>query len=319
MDDARPGGGGCRRRCSRGRSARAAGSRPAASTAATGGRWRPGRGCRSSGRRRRRRPRRRSYSSSRTSSARRRASVASSHSSSVPTALPSGLVDSVAVKSSKPNASQHREHEVEQADQLVLDLVAGAEDVAVVLGEAADAHEAVQHPRALVAVHRAQLEQPQRQLPVAALPAPEDQHVERAVHRLRVVRPVLQLHRAGTWRRRTSRGGRWSPTASTGPGWASRRTRSRRPGGAGGCSPPSACGRCRPWGARRRGRRPARRGTTAGRARRPACGGPAPGPARGARGAPPGPAWTPTPCRRCAAASGCARRPASRRRRPASA
>ena len=70
-----------------------------------------------------------------------------------------------------------------------------AEDVAVVLREAADPHEAVERAGPLVAVHGAELEQPQRQLAVRALPTLVDQEVHRAVHRLRVVLAVVHLHR----------------------------------------------------------------------------------------------------------------------------
>ncbi|MPM33813.1 hypothetical protein SDC9_80394 [bioreactor metagenome] len=58
--------------------------------------------------------------------------------------------------------------EGEQAGQLVLHLLAGAVDVRVVLGEAAGPGEAVHDTGLLVAVHRAELEQPQRQLAVGA-------------------------------------------------------------------------------------------------------------------------------------------------------
>ena len=50
-------------------------------------------------------------------------------------------------------------------------------------------------PGAFVAVDVAELEQPQRQLAVAALTTLEDQAVHRAVHRLHVVRAVVHLHR----------------------------------------------------------------------------------------------------------------------------
>ena len=90
---------------------------------------------------------------------------------------------------------QHREHEVEQRGDLVLQLLPGAEDVAVVHRQPAHPQQAVQRAGALVAVDRAQLEQPQRQLAIAALPGPEDQAVHRAVHRLHVVRAVVHLHR----------------------------------------------------------------------------------------------------------------------------
>ena len=68
-------------------------------------------------------------------------------------------------------------------------------DVAVVLREAPDPHQAVQCPRPFVAINGAEFEQSERQFAIAALTAVEDQTVHRAVHRLRVVRPVVHLHR----------------------------------------------------------------------------------------------------------------------------
>ena len=94
----------------------------------------------------------------------------------------------------EPEGAQHAHDEVEERGDLVTELVLGAEDVAVVLGEAADPHHPVQGARPLVAVDGAELEQTQRQLAVAALAAVEDEAVHRAVHGLRVVRPVVHLH-----------------------------------------------------------------------------------------------------------------------------
>ena len=68
-------------------------------------------------------------------------------------------------------------------------------DVAVVLREAADPHQAVQCPRPFVAINGAEFEQSERQFAIAALTAVKDQTVHRAVHRFRVVRPVVHLHR----------------------------------------------------------------------------------------------------------------------------
>ena len=66
----------------------------------------------------------------------------------------------------------------------------------VVLGHAAHAREPVDDAGLLVAVDRAELEEAQRQFAVAALARLEDQHVERAVHRLQVVALALvELHR----------------------------------------------------------------------------------------------------------------------------
>ena len=89
---------------------------------------------------------------------------------------------------------QHREHEIKQRHQLALDVLARGEDMAVVLGEATTAHQAVHGTRQLVAVDGAKLEQAHRQLAIAALVRLVDHHVERAVHRLRVVRRAIHLH-----------------------------------------------------------------------------------------------------------------------------
>ena len=64
--------------------------------------------------------------------------------------------------------------EVEAAEDLVLDLLAGAEDVGVVLGDVPDAEEAVQRARQLVAVQRRRLGVAQRQLPVAPQPSAKE-------------------------------------------------------------------------------------------------------------------------------------------------
>ena len=87
----------------------------------------------------------------------------------------------------EPVVAQQVEDELQQRADLALHLLVGAVDVRVVLGEAAGAGEAVDHPGLLVAVDGAELEQPQRQLPVRPAARPEDQVVHRAVHRLEVV------------------------------------------------------------------------------------------------------------------------------------
>ena len=79
------------------------------------------------------------------------------------------------------------QHEVQQRDELALHVLLRGEDVGVVLGHAPHPGEAVHHAGLLVAVDAAELEHPQGQLPVAALARPEDEDVERAVHRLEVV------------------------------------------------------------------------------------------------------------------------------------
>ena len=66
-------------------------------------------------------------------------------------------------------------------------LLRGDVGVRVVLGHRAHAGEAVDDAGLLVAVDRAELEEPQRQLAVGPPARPEDQVVHRAVHRLEVV------------------------------------------------------------------------------------------------------------------------------------
>ncbi len=84
---------------------------------------------------------------------------------------------------------------MQRADELAVHLLAGAEDVRVVLGHAPHAGQALQHAGHLVAVDRAELEEPHRQLAVGALMALVDEDVERAVHRLEVVLlAAVELH-----------------------------------------------------------------------------------------------------------------------------
>ena len=76
-----------------------------------------------------------------------------------------------------------------------LNLLLGAEDMAVVLRERADAHDTVQRARGLVARAHAELAVAQRQLAVAAQALVVDQHVAGAVHRLDRVVALLRLGR----------------------------------------------------------------------------------------------------------------------------
>ena len=79
---------------------------------------------------------------------------------------------------------------VDRPDQLVdrhafvFKLLVGAEDVRVVLGETAHAHQAVQGARGLVAVDAAEFGHPVRQLAVGPQAMLEDLDVAGAVHRL---------------------------------------------------------------------------------------------------------------------------------------
>ena len=69
-------------------------------------------------------------------------------------------------------------------DALIDHLILRAEDVRVVLGEGAHAHDAVQRAGGLVAVHLAELGDAQGQVAVALEPILEDLNVAGAVHRL---------------------------------------------------------------------------------------------------------------------------------------
>src|SRR6266853_598258 len=76
---------------------------------------------------------------------------------------------------------------------LRLDLFLGAKDVAVVLSEGADAHDAVQSTRGLVARAHAEFAVAQGQIAVAPQSLVENQYVSRAVHRLDHIVALLRL------------------------------------------------------------------------------------------------------------------------------
>ena len=149
------------------RTAWAAGSRAGWWTAARSGRSRPWPGPRSSARRTRRRPGRGPARARTPAAASRSVSVASSQSSSLPTNL-SWLVagGQLQVEVGQAVVAQQVEHERQQPLQLAAHLLAGAEDVRVVLGQAAGPGQPVHDAGLLVPVHGAELEQPQRQLAV---------------------------------------------------------------------------------------------------------------------------------------------------------
>ena len=76
---------------------------------------------------------------------------------------------------------------------LRVQLFRGAKDVGIVLGELAGPEEAVEDPRLLVPVHRAQLEIPEREIPVAADLRLVNEHVGDAVHGLDPVELLVHL------------------------------------------------------------------------------------------------------------------------------
>ena len=86
-------------------------------------------------------------------------------------------------------------HELNAALDLLFDLVRAAEDVGVVLREAAHAKEPMEHARALVPVDRPELSQPDRQFPVTLQRVLVYLNVKRAIHRLHVVVLAVDVHR----------------------------------------------------------------------------------------------------------------------------
>ena len=89
---------------------------------------------------------------------------------------------------------EHGFGEVDAGVDLVFDLVGRAEDVGVVLGEAAHAQQAVHGAGALVAVDVAELGVARGQIAVALGRVLVDEDVARAVHGLEAVLGVVELH-----------------------------------------------------------------------------------------------------------------------------
>ena len=95
----------------------------------------------------------------------------------------------------EPERPMDLEGQIEHRQDLVHQLVGPADDVRVILRAAADAQQPVQRSQSLMAVDRAQLGQPHRQLPIRPDLRLVNQHVERAVHRFHVVVAGVGLHR----------------------------------------------------------------------------------------------------------------------------
>ena len=197
-------------RCKRDRSSPAGRSRPEGWTSASGGRWHPERGCRSWAVERTLRLRRSRRAD------RRSQGILESLLGQIPQLdlahvllrIPGGQIG---LELLEPEVAQHHEHEVEEVLQLVGDLRLRREDVAVVLGETPRPQQAVDDSRSLVSVDGPQFVEAHRQLSVATTPAPEDQDVERAVHRFeRYSAAVVQCPSPGYMPRRRSRRGRTS-------------------------------------------------------------------------------------------------------------
>ena len=115
-------------------------------------------------------------------------------------------------RTSAPSSRARREHhlvvgepkfgkdglrQVEHSEDLVRELLGQAEDVSIILREAAHAEEAVQRARALVPVDSPELGPAQGEVAVRARAVLVDEHVEGAVHRPYLVLRALDLHLAG--------------------------------------------------------------------------------------------------------------------------
>ena len=87
----------------------------------------------------------------------------------------------------QPEVAVDALHQPQQLLDLFGDLRLHHEAVGIVLAELADARQPGEHARRFVAVQRRLLVEPERQVPVAAHLAAEDQHVPRAVHRLEAI------------------------------------------------------------------------------------------------------------------------------------
>ena len=102
-----------------------------------------------------------------------------------------GQVDIVLVEA---EGAENVQVQVDDVEDFLFQLVRPAEDVGIVLGEAAHPHQAVQGAGALVAVDRAQFTPADGELAVAVLVGVEHPDVEGAVHRLELVQNLVDLH-----------------------------------------------------------------------------------------------------------------------------
>ena len=73
---------------------------------------------------------------------------------------------------------------IDKGRNLALDLIFRTKNMGIVLGEASDAHNAVQRARGFVSVATAKLGEPKREVAVGLESLVEHLHVTRAVHRL---------------------------------------------------------------------------------------------------------------------------------------
>ena len=86
------------------------------------------------------------------------------------------------------------EAEAQNFAYFILHLLRGAEEVGIVLGEAPNAHKAVEGARTFEAVDGSQFGPAEGEIPVGVLGVLVDHHVEGAVHRLDVVVGIVHYH-----------------------------------------------------------------------------------------------------------------------------
>ena len=100
------------------------------------------------------------------------------------------------VKVFKSVVAQQVQHEGKQAVEFAGHLLVGAINMGVVLGEAASASKALNHPGLLVSVDGSEFKHPKRKFTVGTPARAEDEIVHRAVHGLEVVVGSLATHLA---------------------------------------------------------------------------------------------------------------------------
>ena len=107
--------------------------------------------------------------------------------------IPVGKLDLILVEA---ESFHHRQGEIDAGFHFAFDLRGHAENVRVVLGEAAHAQQAVQHAGALVAIDGAELGEAHGQLAITAQFRFVNENVARAIHRLELVVGLLDFDRA---------------------------------------------------------------------------------------------------------------------------
>ena len=105
--------------------------------------------------------------------------------------IPGGKLSLILVEA---KVLQYVQGEVEATCDLVLDLLRSTEDVSIILGEAADAEQAVHYAGTLVAVHGAQLSQAHRQIAIGLQRVAVDQDVAGTIHGLEAIFGVVEFH-----------------------------------------------------------------------------------------------------------------------------